>query len=66
MHRLDAEDYKGPILETDLEARASYLILDNTQEVARTKVIHLDDSGNFVLVADLSSRGGILGVEVMW
>lgn len=66
MHRQDAEDYKGPILETDKEARAAYLILDNTQEVGRTKVLHLDDSGNFVVMADLSERGDILGIEVMW
>lgn len=66
MDRKASKDYKGPKLDVDLDAEAAYVTLDNTQEVYRTDVLHRDASRQFVLLADYSHDGDILGIEVMW
>lgn len=66
MDRKASKDYEGPTLDTDREAEAAYLTLDNTQEVAKTSVLHRDPSRQFVILADYSRDGDILGIEVMW
>lgn len=66
MDRKEAKDYKGPTLDVDRDAGAAYITLDNTQEVARTNVLHRDPSRQFVILADISHNGDILGIEVMW
>lgn len=66
MDRKASKDYKGPSLDIDKGAEAAYLTLDNTREVTKTSVLHRDPSRQFVILADYSRDGDILGIEVMW